>query len=111
MIANFTISNWGINAVNIAADYNGQRSSALYTAVGSLKTSGEPDMLTRIKDVMEIPELRDRLEVYTATKLQEENFAYNKDNLLKCWGILALFSLAYALIGLVCLEFVDKDKR
>ncbi len=111
MIANFTISNWGINAVNIAADYNGQKSSALYTAIGSLKAGDEPDMMTRIKDVMEIPELRDRLEVYTATKLQEKAFAYEKDNLLKCWGILALFSLAYALIGLVCLEFVDKDKR
>ena len=72
---------------------------------------GENDMLTKVKNAMEIPEVKDRIESYTATKLYKEEFEYSKENLLRCWGILALFAAVYALIGLIALEFVDKDKR
>ena len=111
LIANFTISNWGINSINIAADYNSQKSSAIYTAFDGMTDDGENDMLTKVKNAMEIPEVKDRIESYTATKLYKEEFEYSKGNLLRCWGILALFAAVYALIGLIALEFVDKDKR
>ena len=111
LIANFTISNWGINSINIAADYNSQKSSAIYTAIDGMSGSDENDMLTKVKNAMEIPEVKERIESYTATKLYVEEYEYTKENLLKCWGILALFAAAYALIGLIALEFVDKDKR
>ena len=111
LIANFTISNWGINSINIAADYNSQKSSAIYTAFDGMTSDGENDMLTKVKNAMEIPEVKDRIESYTATKLYKEEFEYSKENLLRCWGILALFAAVYALIGLIALEFVDKDKR
>ena len=111
LIANFTISNWGINSINIAADYNSQKSSALYAAIDGMSGSDENDMLTKVKNAMEIPEVKERIESYTATKLYVEEYEYTKENLLKCWGILALFAAAYALIGLIALEFVDKDKR
>jgi hypothetical protein len=111
LIANFTISNWGINSINIAADYNSQKSSAIYAAIDGMTSSDENDMLTKVKNAMEIPEVKDRIESYTATKLYVEEYEYTKENLLKCWGILALFAAAYALIGLIALEFVDKDKR
>ena len=111
LIANFTISNWGINSINIAADYNSQKSSAIYAAIDGMSGSDENDMLTKVKNAMEIPEVKERIESYTATKLYVEEYEYTKENLLKCWGILALFDAAYALIGLIALEFVDKDKR
>ena len=111
LIANFTISNWGINSINIAADYNSQKSSAIYAAIDGMSGSDENDMLTKVKNAMEIPEVKERIESYTATKLYVEEYEYTKENLLKCWGILALFAAAYALIGLIALEFVDKDKR
>ena len=111
LIANFTISNWGINSINIAADYNSQKSSAIYAAIDGMSGSDENDMLTKVKNAMEIPEVKERIESYTATKLYVEEYEYTKENLLKCWGILALFAAAYALIGLIALEFDDKDKR
>ena len=169
-LANFTISNWGINAINIAADYNSQKSSVIYTAVDSLGSEPVPgegdaasdagktaesavssaaenavssvaesaassvaesaapgaadtsekaaavseekeDFLVKLKRVLAIPEIKDRVETYTAQKMQVKDYAYTKSNLLKCWGILALFSAIYALIGLVFLEMVDRDKR
>ncbi len=110
MIANFTISNWGINAINIAADYNGQDSIAIYTAVDAMKDSDD-ETLQKIQNVMEIPEVKEKVQGYTAEKLQDENFTYTKSNLLKCWGILALFALIYVALGTIVLEFIDKDKR
>ena len=168
-IANFTVSNWGINAINIAADYNSQKSTVLYAAMNQL--SGQPgdgsgaaadtssssegaesvaevpasapggdaaisapassatgaqmatdgaasddpalqdELMDKVQRVMEIPEIRDRLETYTAQKMQMPEYTYTRGNLAKCWGILALFSAAYALIGLLFLEMIDKDKR
>ncbi len=111
LIANFTISNWGINAVNIAADYNSQKSSAVYAAIGSMKVDGEDDMMQKIQNVLELEEVKDKLETYTATKLQVEAYNYTKENLATCWAILTSFAAVYALIGLLVLEFIDKDKR
>ena len=115
VLANFTISNWGINAINIAADYNSQKSSAIYAAIDQLKDdpdeAAKDDFLSKFKDVLEIDEVKDRVETYTAEKMQVKEFEYTRKNLLKCWGILAAFSAIYAIIGLLCLEMVDKDKR
>ena len=109
-LANFTISNWGINAVNIAADYNSQDSIAIYTALNGMKDASD-ETLTKIHKVMQIPEVKERVQKYTAQKLQEPKFAYEKNNLLKCWGILLLFAAIYVIIGTLVLEMIDKDKR
>ena len=105
-----TISSWGITSVNIAADYNSQKSSVLYAALNSMN-GNDDELMGKIHDVLEIRDVRDRIEEYTAEKLQVEEYKYSRKNLLTCWGVLAGFSVLYALIGLIALEFVDKDKR
>ena len=109
-LANFTISNWGICAVNIASDYNSQDSIAIYTAVNAMRDSSD-ETLTKVHNVMQIPEVRKKIQAYTAQKLQEPKFEYSKLNLLKCWGILLLFGAIYIIIGTLILELIDKDKR
>ena len=110
IIAQVTISSWGIRAVNITADYNSQKSIALTTAIDTMQDSTD-EFIVKVHDVLKIEEVQDKLETYTAEKLQDKSFAYTKDNLLKCWGFLLLFSAIYALLGLLALELVDKDKR
>ena len=110
ILSRYTISSWGIRAVNIASDYNSQKSEVLYTAIGSMQDSSD-ELMVKIQDVLELEEVRDRLETYTASKMKEESFNYTKPNLLKSWGVLALFSGIYALIGLLFLELIDRDKR
>ena len=109
-LANFTISNWGINAVNIAADYNSQDSIVIYTAISSMKDTSD-ETLTKVRNVMEIPEVKKKIQAYSAQKLQEPQFDYTVPNLLRCWGILALFAACYVIIGTLILELIDKDKR
>ena len=110
MIANYTVSNWGIRAVNIAADYNSQKSIVLYAAIDSMRDPTD-EMMTKARNVLEIDEVKDMLETYTASKLQVSDFSYLKENLLNSWGVLALFAAVYALIGMLLLELIDKDKR
>lgn len=109
-LANFTISNWGINAINIAADYNSQPSSIFSTAIDTMNGSDD-ELMVKIRNVMEIPEVKNKVEYYAASNLQEPKFTYSKSNLLRCWGILSLFWLGYALVGLLFLELIDRDKR
>ena len=110
LISRYTISSVGIDAVNIASDYNSQPSVALYVATDSLKDDSDETMV-KIQNVLEIDEVKEKLQAYTASKLQEPAFEYTRGNLLKTWGILLLFSAVYVLIGLIFLEQIDKDKR
>ena len=110
LISQYTISNWGINAVNIAADYNDQKSVILTEAIDTMNP-GDDELMNRIHDVLEIEEVKDKVETYTASRLQEPKFEYTKSNLWKAWLYLLLFGLGYLLIGVIFLEFIDKDKR
>jgi len=109
-LSRFTVSNWGIQAVNVAADVNSQKSIALTKAIETL-SDPEDELMVKIHNVMKIEEVQDKLQTYTSEKMQSPAYAYTKDNLLKCWGVLAAYALLYVLIGLLFLEGVDKDKR
>ena len=110
-ISLFMVSNWGINAVNIAADDNSQNSIILTQAIETMKGDGSDELMTRVHDVLALEDVQDKLEKYTASMLQEPKFAYNSKNFMKCLGILVLFSLIYIMLGIGFLEFIDKDKR
>ena len=110
ILSQFTISHWGIQAVNVAADYNSQKSIALTAAIDTMQDSSD-ELIVRVHDALSIPELQEKIQTYTAEKLQDPDYVYEKENLLKCWGILLGFAAVYALVGLVFLEMVDRDKR
>ncbi len=38
-------------------------------------------------------------------------YLYESPHVVKSWGILVAFAVIYIVIGIICLEFVDKDKR
>ena len=110
LISKGTISSWGIRAVNTAADYNGQKSVALTQAIDMMQDSSD-EIMVKVHNVLEIDEVQEKLQYYTAQKLMNRDYEYKKDNLLHSWGILSLFTLIYIFIGLLFLELVDHDKR
>ena len=106
----YSISSWGIRAVNTAADYNGQQSIALLSAFEKM---GDPEdeFMIKVHDVLTIEEVQDKLATFTASKLQNEEYAHTRENLLYCWEVLLANAVVYAFIGLILLEFIDKDSR
>ena len=109
-IAKMTVSSWGIRAVNIVADYNGQESVALTMALNQM-TDPNDELMVRIHDVLQIDEVREEIQTYSASKLQNKDYTYTKENLLRCLGWMLLFTVIYAMIGLLFLEMIDRDKR
>lgn len=106
-LSNATISKWGIYAVCTEADYNGLPSTIV---VKELKKFRDIPVVQEVYSALD-KESRKELEMYTARYLTVDEYDYKIHNILKEWGILLAFALAYALIGMVSLEFVDHDKR
>lgn len=106
-LSNVTISKWGIYAVCTEANYNNLPSTIV---VKQLKKLRKIPLVGEIYDSLS-KENRNNLEMYTAKFLTMEEYDYQIGNILKEWGILIAFSLAYAMIGMISLEFVDYDKR
>ena len=61
-----------------------------------------------------IPLSRDQIDELVDENFEKEtnkNYLYTTENLMKQWGILLLHCAVYAVISIISLEFVDKDKR
>ena len=111
MLAKLTISSWGINAVNIAADYNDQKSEVLGATIDTMTEGLENTQYAPVKEVLDDPLVREELSEYSSSKMQIADYEYTVPNMWKCWGVLIIFSAVYVLIGLAFLEFIDRDKR
>ena len=57
----------------------------------------------------------DEVKEFLARKASEANhkaeYDYTQENVLHYWGHLFLFVLAFAMLAMITLEFIDKDKR
>ncbi len=47
----------------------------------------------------------------TAMASQRDQFVKTPANIIRCWVTLLVFALIYALIAMIVLEFIDKDRR
>ena len=111
IIAQYTVSNWGIRAVNTVSDVNGMKSILLTQAIVDMDAGGD-EFIEKLQETLEEDdELRIKLQYIIAGKMQDSAYAYTKENLVKCWGVLILFANIYVLIGLLFLEQIDRDKR
>ena len=110
-VSTITISKWGLASISTVANYNSQESTVLMTALNTMKNSDPESLVSRIQRVMTIPEVNHKVGSLTASQLQNANYVFTTENVLRNWGILILFIAIYVLIGLLFLEMVDRDKR
>ena len=110
-LSNVTISKWGIQAICAVSDYNSQESTVLMTALNTMSNKDPESLVSRVQRVLTIEEVNHKVGQLTASQLQNSEYAFTTSNVLKNWGILVAFIFLYALIGLIFLEQVDRDKR
>ena len=111
VMSNVTISKWGIQGVCAVSNYNSQESTVLLTALNTMKNSDPESFINRLQRVLTIEEVNHKVGALTASHLQDQKYAFTAENVLINWGILVGFTLLYALVGLLFLEQVDRDKR
>jgi hypothetical protein len=68
----------------------------------------------KIKDVIDAigrEKVRDYLQYKTAQVTQNPDYAMTESNILRMWLAFVAFIVMFSSLSIVCLEFIDKDKR
>ncbi len=112
-ITDFTVSKWGLRALCSQGNYNSKPMVTLWNAVSKLQDmevgGGKPIWEFMVQ--AEKSGLKDNILAWSGSQNQNPVYAFDPLNVLKCWGFLILFTVIYALIAVIFLEFIDRDKR
>ncbi len=111
-LSKFMISNHGTACICAEADYNGLKSTSGWSMLN--KMAGRPDADPNVKSMVEDMErngYKEVVEAETAKSNYKEDYVYTAANVKHRWRVLAGFALFFALLSVVSLEFIDKDRR
>ena len=112
-ITNVTISKWGLTALCSLGDYNSKPMVTLWNAISKLQNM-EMNGQKPIAEFMSFAQdngWKEQILEWCGRQNQNIIYSFDADNVIKCWGFLLLFIFIYACIAVICLEFIDKDKR
>ena len=69
---------------------------------------------TTLGDILDLvgkEETKELIEKKASEAMYEPDYAFTQDNILKNWLHLLIFIAVFALLSVITLEFIDKDKR
>lgn len=114
-LTDYSIAKWGINAMCAQADYNSLQMVSVWNQLYKFKDAKiEGTDLAPVKEFMDyvIKEGKaQELCFWMGKNSQEPDYARTRGNIMQCWVSLAMFAVIFAVIALLFLERIDKDKR
>ena len=108
-----TISHWGMNSLCTIGRYNDLPMVTLWNTLVKFKDI-EIKGMTPLKDVLvHMEETGDReiFLLWAGRQNQLTEYAATPENVWKYWGILLLLLVVFAILAVIALEFIDRDKR
>ena len=112
-LTDLTISKWSLTALCSQGNYNELPMVSVWNSIFKMKdivVDGEKPVLDLLR-MVEKRGMREEFLKTTAGYNQNPAYIMSMDNVLKCWSVLIIFALAFAIVGLVALEYIDRDKR
>ncbi len=113
-VTKLMVSKWGVRGLCVISDYNNLPAVVVWNKMVSSGDKIELGGGVSLKDVMTTIEENGMRDVIL-NKLGEANaradFARTFDNLWDSWEAMIVFSVTYAIITVLFLEFIDKDTR
>ncbi|MBO4890261.1 MAG: ABC transporter permease [Lachnospiraceae bacterium] len=113
-VTKLMVSKWGVRGLCVISDYNNLPAVVVWNKMVSSGDKIELGGGVSLKDVMSTIEENGMRDVILK-KLGEANarmdFERTFNNLWACWEAMLVFSLTYAIITVIFLEFIDKDTR
>lgn len=128
-----TIAHWGMRAICAQADYNSLPMVSVWNQLYKFRNYDILSDFPELKDaVSQIPNLdptltntpilaglqymeknglKEEFLMKTAQAQSNPEYVLSSGNILYCWLILIGFAVLFALLAMVFLKFVDKDKR
>lgn len=112
-VSDLMISKWGVQSLCVIGDYNNLPAVVVWNKLVSSGDKIEVGGVT-VKDVMAVAEeqgMRDTILAKLGEANRRADFDANLVNLIDCWMHLILFAVIFAVVTVVFLEFIDRDKR
>ncbi len=111
---NLMLSKWGVMSLCVISDYNSLPAVTIWNkmvASGDRIDLGGGVTMGQLLGIVEEQGMRDTILQKLGEANAIEDFAANLTNLVNSWGHLIAFTVVYAVIAVVFLEFIDKDSR
>ncbi len=112
-VSSLMISKWGLQGLCALGHYNDLPAVVIWH---KMRAAGDMDLggIMTLGDAMDLIEkegLRDELTAKLGQASRNELYVSTQENLFTCWGYLFLFVIIFAFVTVVCLEFIDRDRR
>ena len=108
-----TISHWGMDSLCAIGRYNELPMVSLWNMLVGLK---DIELFGKkpLKEILVFVEkngYRDTFLKWCGANNTEPLYANTVSNLLSCWGLLLLLTVIFAIVAVIALKFIDRDKR
>lgn len=112
-LTNFTIAKWGLNGLCTLGNYNSLPMVSLWNSLWKFRSiefegTRSVEMVT---DFILENDMKDELLLEAGQYNMNAAYNFTAGNLLSCWGVLLLVIVIFAVLSVVLLEFIDRDKR
>jgi hypothetical protein len=108
-MTNLTISKYGLVALCAQGNYNSLRSVTLWNTIFRVRESS-PELKEALRQVEKAGKL-DEILVRSGEAMQEAAYEMTKHNIFTCWAHLVMFTVIFAVLSVIVLEFIDNDRR
>lgn len=108
-MTNLTISKYGLVALCAQGNYNSLKSVLLWNTIFRVRESS-PELKEALRQVERAGKLEEILQ-RSGEAMQETAYEMTKSNIFSCWAHLILFTVIFAVLCVIVLEFIDNDRR
>ncbi len=110
----FTIARWGMTAICAICGYNSLKMVTVWNMLVKFKDvdyAGTKPVEELVNYIESEPGGRDAFEMKMGQLSQSEEYISSSSNISSCWNFLIFFIVLFALLAILFLKRVDKDKR
>ena len=108
-MTNLTISKYGLVALCAQGNYNSLKSVLLWNTIFRVRESS-PELKEALRQIEKAGMLEDIL-ARSGEAMQETAYEMTKSNIFGCWAHLIMFTVIFAVLSVIVLEFIDNDRR
>ena len=109
----FTISHWGMDGMCVIGQYNSLPMTTLWKTMVRVQDvtimDGHP--IREIVQYMRENDMVDSFKIWSGAQSGNPAYESTPENAWLCWGALLLMIVIFAVVSVIALQLIDKDKR
>ncbi len=113
-IQNLMLSKWGVKSLCVISDYNHKPAVMIWNTMSASSDKIDLGGGIKLSDVMNVIDeqgMRDTILQKLSEASQKADYEATISNLAESWKVFIILAAVYAVITIIFLEFIDRDKR